>query len=424
LQDLPEESNSRSTHIDTFADLGISRSVVDALRARSITEPFPIQKMVIGDALAGNDLLVQSPTGSGKTLAFGVPLVDLLDPAAKGPQALILAPTRELASQIVEELEGLARARRLRVAAVYGGVGFGPQIAAARRADILVATPGRLEDLIARGSVELKRVSFLVLDEADRMLDMGFRPAVDRIVARVPRRRQTLFFSATLEGAAGKAARDYTDDARSHTHAEPKRAAADIEHHFLPVASQSAKLGHLIEQLGTEERGRSLVFVRTKRGADRLVKRLRGRDVAAVAMHGDKSQRQREAALARFERGDVMTLVATDVAARGIDVPDIVRVINFDAPEDRATYVHRIGRTGRAGRTGTGISFVLVDQIDEMRKIASGLGLEFGVRHPERSTPAAASTTTTAKRAADRANGAANPRPRRRRRRRRPPVPA
>jgi ATP-dependent RNA helicase RhlE len=424
LQDLPEETNSRSTQIDTFADLGISRSVANALRARSITEPFPIQKMVIGDALAGHDLLVQSPTGSGKTLAFGVPLVDLLDPAAKGPRVLILAPTRELASQIVDELKTLAKARGLRVAAVYGGVGFGPQIAAARRADILVATPGRLEDLIARGSVELKRVRFLVLDEADRMLDMGFRPAVDRIVAKVPRERQTLFFSATLDGAAGKAARDYTDDARSHTHAEPKRAAADIEHRFLPVESQSAKLDHLVEQLRHDDRGRSLVFVRTKRGADRLVKRLRGHDVAAVAMHGDKSQRQREAALARFERGEVMTLVATDVAARGIDVPDIARVINFDAPEDRATYVHRIGRTGRAGRTGTGISFVLADQADEMRKIASGLGLEFGARHTGHSERSAAGTSTAAKHAAGPVNQATNPRPRRRRRRRRPRVPA
>ncbi len=395
--------------------------MADALRARSITEPFPIQKMVIGDALAGHDLLVQSPTGSGKTLAFGVPLVDLLDPDATAPQALVLAPTRELASQIVEELDDLAKARHLRVAAVYGGVGFGPQISAARRADVLVATPGRLEDLISRGSVELKRVRFLVLDEADRMLDMGFRPAVDRIVAKVPRERQTLFFSATLEGAAGKAARDYTDDPRSHTHAEPRRAAADIEHCFLSVASQSAKLGHLIEQLCTEEQGRSLVFVRTKRGADRLVKRLRGRDVVAVAMHGDKSQRQREAALARFERGEVMTLVATDVAARGIDVPDIVRVINFDAPEDRATYVHRIGRTGRAGRTGTGISFVLADQVDEMRKIASGLGIEFGASHSGRPMRSAASTAMAAKHTGGQHDHAANPR---RRRRRRPRVPA
>ncbi|MBS1890841.1 MAG: DEAD/DEAH box helicase, partial [Actinobacteria bacterium] len=184
--------------------------MVDALRARSIIEPFPVQKLVIADALAGHDLLVQSPTGSGKTLAFGVPLVDLLEPGAWGPQALILAPTRELASQIVDELEVLARARKLRVAAVYGGVGFGPQIAAAKKADILVATPGRLEDLIARGAVALDQVEVLVLDEADRMLDMGFRPAVDRIVALTPDDRQTLFFSATLEGNVGKAARDYT----------------------------------------------------------------------------------------------------------------------------------------------------------------------------------------------------------------------
>jgi superfamily II DNA/RNA helicase len=351
--------------------------VVDALRARNITEPFPVQEMVIRDALDGHDLLVQSPTGSGKTLAFGVPLADILEPGAWGPQALILAPTRELASQIVDELEVLAKAQRLRVAAVYGGVGFGPQIAAAKKADILVATPGRLEDLIARGSVELDQVRVLVLDEADRMLDMGFRPAVDRIVGLTPDDRQTLFFSATLEGAVGKVARAYTHKARSHTHTPPETAAADIAHKFLRVESQGAKLDELVASIEAEEPGRSLVFVRTKRGADRLVKRLRTQDVEAVAMHGDKTQRQRENALARFERGEVMTLVATDVAARGIDVPDVIRVFNYDAPEDRAAYVHRIGRTGRAGRTGTGISFVLGDEVKDMRKIARELGLDW-----------------------------------------------
>ncbi|HVW46744.1 MAG TPA: DEAD/DEAH box helicase [Solirubrobacterales bacterium] len=351
---------------------------MDALRARKITEPFPVQEMVISDALDGHDLLVQSPTGSGKTLAFGVPLVDIVEPGAWGPQALVLAPTRELASQIVDELESLARARKLNLAAVYGGVGFGPQIARAKKADILVATPGRLEDLIARGAVALDQIQVLVLDEADRMLDMGFRPAVDRIVGQTPDDRQTLFFSATLEGAAGKAARDYTFKPRSHVNAPKENVAADIEHRFLRVESQPAKLDHLVASLNAEEPGRSLIFVRTKRGADRLVKRLRGEDVEAVAMHGDKSQRQREAALARFERGEVMTLVATDVAARGIDVPDVVRVINYDAPEDRAAYVHRIGRTGRAGRTGTGISFVLADEVKEMRQIAKSLGIEFG----------------------------------------------
>jgi ATP-dependent RNA helicase RhlE len=380
--------------------------VVDALRARSIANPFPIQEMVIRDALAGCDLLVQSPTGSGKTLAFGVPLVDLVKPDAGKTQALVLAPTRELAGQIVDELAALAAARRLRIAAVYGGVGFGPQIAAARKADILVATPGRLEDLIDRGSVSLKAVRVLVLDEADRMLDMGFRPAVDRIVKLTPTDRQTLFFSATLQGATGQVAAAYTSNARSHTHEDPERAQGDIEHRFLHVDSPTAKLGHLVEHLRDEEGGRSLVFVRTKRGADRLVKRLRNHDVEAVAMHGDKSQRQRERALARFERGEVMTLVATDVAARGIDVANVTHVINFDAPEDREAYVHRIGRTGRAGQTGTGISFVLADQAAEMHKIASGLGLENEFGRPPRTTPPA-----PAKGSNDRS------RPRRRRRR-------
>jgi ATP-dependent RNA helicase RhlE len=331
--------------------------------------------MVIRDALAGRDLLVQSPTGSGKTLAFGVPLVDLIDPREKGPQALILAPTRELASQIVDELEELARARHLQIAAVYGGVGFGPQIAAGKRADILVATPGRLEDLIDRGAVALGRVRVLVLDEADRMLDMGFRPAVDRIVDTTPADRQTLFFSATLEGATGRVAAAYTRDARSHTHAGREQVRGEVEHRFLRVDSQAAKLDQLVAELRDDGEGRSLVFVRTKRGADRLVKRLRTQNVKAVAMHGDKTQGQRERALASFERGDVMTLVATDVAARGIDVAEIERVVNYDAPEDREAYVHRVGRTGRAGRSGTGISFVLADQTEEMRGIATGLGL-------------------------------------------------
>ena len=361
--------------------------MVDALSARSIAQPFPVQEMVIRDALAGRDLLVQSPTGSGKTLAFGVPLVDLIHHGDKGPRALVLAPTRELATQIVAELATLAEARDLRIAAVYGGVGMGPQIAAARKAEILVATPGRLEDLIGRGAVSLKRIRVLVLDEADRMLDMGFRPAVDRIVALTPSERQTLFFSATLEGAAGQVAASYTRGAHSHTHSEPEQAEPNIEHRFVPVDSQGAKLDHLVEQLTSEDGGRSLVFVRTKRGADRLVKRLRTQRVEAVAMHGDKSQGQRERALARFESGAVVTLVATDVAARGIDVPDVARVINYDAPEDREAYVHRVGRTGRAGRTGTGISFVLADQAGEMSRIATSLGLDHGLgKH----TPAAA----------------------------------
>jgi superfamily II DNA/RNA helicase len=359
----------------SFADLGISKDVVRALAKRDITQPFPVQQLVIRDALAGHDLLVQSPTGSGKTLAFGIPLVDRIKPGSKGLSALVLAPTRELASQIVDELSSIARSRNLHIAAVYGGVGFGPQVKAAQRADIIVATPGRLEDLIARGAINLKSVRILVLDEADRMLDMGFKPAVSRIVAHTPAQRQTLFFSATLEGATGKLASAYTRDPRHHTHAAPERSKAEIEHRFVHVDSQAAKLDHLAGALGGPDGGRTLVFVRTKRGADRLVKRLRSRELEAVAMHGDKSQGQRERALARFERGDVEVLVATDVAARGIDVADIAHVINFDAPGDRDSYVHRVGRTGRAGRRGAGTSFVLTEQAAEMRRIARELDL-------------------------------------------------
>jgi superfamily II DNA/RNA helicase len=359
----------------SFADLGISKVVVRALAERDITQPFPVQQLVIRDALAGHDLLVQSPTGSGKTLAFGIPLADLIEPNTKGLSALVLAPTRELASQIVDELDAIVRSRNLSVAAVYGGVGFGPQVKAAQRADIVVATPGRLEDLIARGAINLKKVRVLVLDEADRMLDMGFKPAVSRIVAQTPADRQTLFFSATLEGATGKLAAAYTRDPRRHTHAATERSEAEIEHRFVHVDSQAAKLDHLAGHLTGPDGGRTLVFVRTKRGADRLVKRLRSRELEAVAMHGDKSQGQRERALARFERGDVEVLVATDVAARGIDVADIAHVVNFDVPDGRDSYVHRVGRTGRAGRTGAGTSFVLTDQAAEMRRIARDLGL-------------------------------------------------
>jgi superfamily II DNA/RNA helicase len=407
----------------SFADLGISKAVVRALAERDITQPFPVQQLVIRDALAGHDLLVQSPTGSGKTLAFGIPLVDLVEQGAKRPAALVLAPTRELASQIVDELDGVARARNLHIAAVYGGVGFGPQVKAAQRANIIVATPGRLEDLIARGAISLRNVKVLVLDEADRMLDMGFKPAVSRIVGQTPAGRQTLFFSATLEGATGKLAAAYTRDPRHHTHAAPEDHKAEIEHRFVHVESQAAKLDHLAGELRGPDGGRTLVFVRTKRGADRLVKRLRSRELEAVAMHGDKSQGQRERALARFERGEVEVLVATDVAARGIDVADIVHVINFDAPGDRDTYVHRVGRTGRAGARGAGTSFVLTDQAIEMRRIARDLGLsnEF---EQNLGRVAKAERPTNGKSASNASGQGSGQRSRRRRRNRRPKVSA
>jgi ATP-dependent RNA helicase RhlE len=358
----------------SFADLGVSPAVTRALSARKITTPFPVQATVIPDVLAGRDVLVRSPTGSGKTLAFGIPLVERIEADDPRCAALVLVPTRELAAQIVEELRDVAAARALSVAAVYGGVGIERQSKLARRAHVVVATPGRLEDLMARGAVRLDRVRVLVLDEADRMLDMGFRPAVERIVSRVPAGRQTLFLSATLAGETGGLARQHTRDPLRHEHEAPRQDRGKVRHRFLAVARED-KLDSLADTLRDDPGARSLVFVRTKRGADRLVKRLKARGVEAVAMHGDKSQSQRERALGRFEAGRIGALVATDVAARGIDVDDITHVINFDAPEDRDTYVHRVGRTGRAGRGGMGITFVMHDQAQDVGRIASDLRL-------------------------------------------------
>ena len=356
----------------SFADLGVSKSVARALAAGGIDTPFAVQRTVIPDVLAGRDVLVKAPTGSGKTLAFGVPIVERIEATDARAAALVLVPTRELASQVTEALTGVARARALSVAAVYGGAGIERQSKLARRAHILVATPGRLEDLIDRGAVRLDRVRVLVLDEADRMLDMGFRPAVDRIVRQTPADRQTLFLSATLEGEAGRIAAEYTRDPRRHE--EKPGEQARVEHRFLAVAHEE-KLESLVRELTGGGRGRTLVFVRTKRGADRLVKRLGRHGVSAVAIHGNRTQPQREKALSRFHNGVIDTLVATDVAARGIDVDDVTHVINFDAPEDRDAYVHRVGRTGRAGRSGVGITLVTGEQATTVGKIASELRL-------------------------------------------------
>ena len=358
----------------SFADLGVSETVARALERSKIDTPFPVQEAVMPDVLEGRDVLVRSPTGSGKTLAFGIPLVDIIQADDPRCAALVLVPTRELASQIVEALRDIAASRALSVASVYGGVGIERQAKLARRAHIIVATPGRLEDLIARGAVRLDRVRVLVLDEADRMLDMGFRPPVERIVRQTPADRQTLFLSATLDGETGRLAAEYTSNPRRYEQEAPQRDRVKVEHRFVAVAHED-KLDSLVRALREERDSRTLVFVRTKRGADRLVKRLKARGVEAAAMHGDKSQSQREKALSRFDSGKVAALVATDVAARGIDVHGITHVINFDAPEDRDTYVHRVGRTGRAGRTGIGITFVMGDQAHDVSRIAADLRL-------------------------------------------------
>jgi ATP-dependent RNA helicase RhlE len=361
--------------VATFRELGVSPAASTALEARGYERPLPVQAMVLPDILEGRDILAKSPTGSGKTLAFMVPLLDCLDANKAGrPSALILAPTRELASQIVEESREVAHALALRVCAVYGGVGIQRQARDAARAHVIVATPGRLEDLLARGAFKLDQIEILVLDEADRMLDMGFKPPIDRIVAQVPGDRQTLFFSATLDGEAGRIAQAYTVDAARHEHAPPTRPITEMDHRFIDTRGGD-KVNVLLDILENEERGLAIVFVRTKHGADRLSKRLDQEGVNSGAMHGGKTQGQRERALSAFERGKIDVLVATDVAARGIDIDDITHVINYDIPEDRETYVHRIGRTGRAGRTGIGMTLVAPDQVGDMAEIARDLGL-------------------------------------------------
>jgi superfamily II DNA/RNA helicase len=353
----------------SFATLGLSADVVGALASRGIHSPFQIQTRAIPPALAGQDVLAKAPTGSGKTLAFALPIVERVRAEDARPAALVLVPTRELAVQVTEELETLAPSRRLRVASVYGGVPIRSQAERAKGAHVLVATPGRLQDLVDRRLVQLAGVTILVLDEADRMLDMGFKPQVDRIVRQLPRERQTMFFSATLDGAVGELARAYTRvPARIEAELSEERAPGEIHHEFLAVTPEN-KVEKLVELLNAD-RGLALVFVRTKRGADRLVQKLARHDVAAVSMHGDKTQAAREKALARFESGKITTLIATDVAARGLDLSDVTHVINFDPPEDDKGYVHRVGRTGRAGRSGTGITLVLPDQQAEVSRVA------------------------------------------------------
>jgi ATP-dependent RNA helicase RhlE len=353
----------------SFSALGVSATVEQALAVRGMVEPFYIQSLVLPDALAGRDILAKSPTGSGKTLAFGVPLVERVNVNGATPEALVLVPTRELALQVAEEIASYSSAKGVKVALAYGGAPVGPQAKRLKGAHIVVATPGRLQDLIERRLVALGGIRILVLDEADRMLDMGFRPQVERILRTVPRERQTMLFSATLDGEVGELAHTYTKDpSRFEALREIRNADGVIEHDFVPV-TPDGKIDTLVELLEAED-GLSLVFVRTKRGADRLAQKLARRGVDVVAMHGDMGQSQRERALERFRSGNATTLIATDVAARGLDLEAIGHVINFDPPEDNIGYTHRVGRTGRAGRSGRGSTLVLPDQQADVSRVA------------------------------------------------------
>ena len=357
----------------SFRELGVSSRVIDVLAAGSIHHPFPIQARVLPDALAGLDVLAKSPTGSGKTLAFGIPIVQRTSVGDRRPSALVLVPTRELARQVADDVRAIASVRDLTVAVVHGGAPLRAQADRARSAHVVVATPGRLHDLLERRLLDLRAVRILVLDEADRMLDMGFKPQVDRIVKRLPSNRQTMFFSATLDGEVGLLAREYTTAASRYEADFPGgRDTGEITHRFIAVQPDT-KVETLVEHIRAAD-GLTLVFVRTKRGAAALVRKLARHDVRAEAMHGDLTQPARQRALARFESGKVRVLVATDVAARGLDIDDVAHVINYDPPDEDKGYVHRTGRTGRAGRSGSAVTFVLPDQQAETSRVANRLG--------------------------------------------------
>ena len=361
----------------SFAQLGLPEPLVSALADAGMHEPFPIQEASIPDALAGRDVSGKAPTGSGKTLAFGLPLLARIKRAqGHQPRALILSPTRELAEQIKRELVPLAGAVGRSVHAVYGGVSYGPQKKALRRGtDVLVATPGRLEDLIEQGAVDLTRVDIAVVDEADRMADMGFLPAVRRILDKTARRRQTMLYSATLDGDIAVLSRAYQQDPVRHEVGAAQPDSSDAEHLFWLVEHPD-RVARTAEAIRTH--GRSIVFTRTRHGADRLAKQLGKLGTDAMALHGGRSQAQRTAALARFSAGHVTALIATDVAARGIHVDDVGAVIHFDLPSDSKDYVHRSGRTARAGATGTIITMVTGDKKRPARRIQQDLGLEVG----------------------------------------------
>ena len=359
----------------SFKELGASAPVVKVLEKAGITTPFPIQALVIPDAIAGQDVLAKSRTGSGKTIAFAVPIAELIDRQQKGPIALVLVPTRELAVQVADEMRMIGEPTGLRCAAVFGGVALGKQAEKARKAHIVVATPGRLDDLENRKMLSLDKISILVLDEADRMLDMGFQPQVDRIVRRLPKKRQTLFFSATLDQRTQRMASAYTNDPVVHEIAlEETSAMQDADHRFLPV-SETGKVDMLVNIL-SEDRDLALVFVRTKRGADRLGHKLRAKGIECQVMHGDMTQAARQKTLDRFGAGKSRVLIATDVAARGIHLDNITHVINYDVPNDLDGYVHRTGRTARAGKTGSAVTFVSTLEQREVGIMASQLDLK------------------------------------------------
>jgi superfamily II DNA/RNA helicase len=366
----------------TFADLGVPGDLIAALATSGIHQPFEVQSATIPDAIAGRDVCGRAPTGSGKTIAFGVPLLTRISRANKRrPTALILAPTRELAAQICRALEPLAASRARRVFAVYGGVGYERQRRRLNRGvDVLVACPGRLADLVRQNALSLDAVEVVVVDEADRMSDMGFLPEVRRLLDLTPRKRQTLLFSATLDGAVAVLTRDYQHNAVRHEIGEPESDGRSAHHMFWQVEgpNRTGVAAGLVPVAGP-----TIMFCRTRRGADRLAAQLARNGVRTEAIHGGRSQNQRDRALANFKAGKVDALVATDVAARGIHVDDVACVVHFDTPEDEKAYLHRSGRTARAGAAGVVVSFVPHADRRSVARMQRVLDIPGKLTHPD-----------------------------------------
>jgi superfamily II DNA/RNA helicase len=362
----------------TWLELGVPKNIIAGLVSRGIEAPFPVQEATLPDALAGHDICGKAPTGSGKTLAFGIAIAVKVTKSRPGrPTGLVLVPTRELAAQVAKEISLLCGGSDIRVSAVYGGAGYGPQVKAARASSIVVATPGRLEDLIKRRDLDLGAVAVAVIDEADRMADMGFMPAVKRIMRAVTTNRQTLLFSATLDGDIDMLIREFQNSPKRHAVATAENAG-EIDHLFWNVSRDNRT--KVLAEIATQYE-RAIVFCRTKHGSDRLAGNLESMGINTCVIHGNRSQAQREKALEQFRRGKATVMVATDVAARGIHIDAVPVVVHFDMPEDPKDYIHRSGRTGRAGMKGTVIS--LIDK--SMRRTTTSLcrGMKFDVIYDE-----------------------------------------
>ncbi|GAB6940544.1 DEAD/DEAH box helicase [Isoptericola variabilis] len=374
----------------SFADFGVRPEIVEALRESGITHPFPIQAMTLPVALQGHDIIGQAKTGTGKTLGFGVPLLHRVVapgepgydelPAPGKPQAIVVAPTRELAVQVANDLATASKKRSVRIAQIYGGRAYEPQIEMLNHGvEVVVGTPGRMVDLLNQGHLNLTRAATVVLDEADEMLDLGFLPDVEKILARTPAVRHTMLFSATMPGPVVSMARRYMSQPTHIRAADPDDDGATVKNTRQVVYRAHAldKVEVLARLLQAEGRGRTIVFARTKRTAAKVSDELRDRGFAAGAIHGDLGQGAREQALRAFRHGHIDVLVATDVAARGIDVDDVTHVVNYQCPEDERTYLHRIGRTGRAGKQGTAVTFVDWDDVPRWQLIDRTLNLGF-----------------------------------------------